>query len=490
MADIVGSSTVARTVNLTRSTIAGSVFGMRSGVSGLSPIRPVQPREELVNPNQGSFNVISNQLSALTAQMNDIGGALERIAFYISQDSSLDQLQAKQSQEQERRLAEEGARTQQESVIERKIKASLISPIQIVAERTQSVLSNLMRVFGVLFGGWLVNKGIETLKNIADGNVNKLEEIKNSVIKNIGIALGTLFVIKGGFFTLVRTLGSITLNMAKSVAGLLFLKPFKFIGDLVKGTIKNVLKPVAAAVPKPVTSALSSMRGVGETIMKGAKNVVKGAGNFVVGGALTALDIAGGEDPGRAIAGAAGGMITSTAAFGLGSAIPLPGTGLLAGGLAYGPGEKAGKGVYDMVTGNKPETKNKTVTDAKVNPTVSKTPSVKPPTNSNLDKSSTSTMVGLVDSSIPSSATQTISSPQPVRAISPSKKTVTNEMVGPLPEVKPTIIMAKTSSDQSASPSNQTSSVGGSANSVPAISSSNPENFYTLYSQINYNVVI
>lgn len=489
MADIVGSSPVARTVNLTRSTIAGSVFGMRSGVSTLSPIRPVQPREELVNPNQGSFNVISNQLSALTTQMNDIGGALERIAFYIAQDSALDQLQSKQTQEQERRLTQEGVRTQQESVIERKIKSSLVSPIQVVSERTQSVLSNLMKVFGVLFAGWLVNKGIETLRNVAEGNVKKLEEIKDSVIRNIGIALGALFVIKGGFFTLVRTLGSITLNMAKSVAGLLFLKPFKFIGDLVKGTIKNVLKPVAAAVPKPVISALSSMRGVGENIMKGTKNLVKGAGNFVVGGALTALDIAGGEEPGRAIAGAAGGMITSAGAFGLGSIIPVPGTGVVAGAVAYGPGEKAGKGLYDMVTGKKPETKDKKVTDTKVKPTVSKTPSTKATVNSDSNNSS-STMVGLVDSSIPPAATQTFSPSQSIQAVSPSKKTINNEMVGPLPEVKPTVVMAKTSSGQSSAPSNQTSSTGGSANSVPAISSSNPENFYTLYSQINYNVVM
>jgi hypothetical protein len=36
----------------------------------------------------------------------------------------------------------------------------------------------------------------------------------------------------------------------------------------------------------------------------------------------------------------------------------------------------------------------------------------------------------------------------------------------------------------------QMTSSGGAASDVPAISSSNPSNFYTLYSQVNYNVVM
>ena len=36
----------------------------------------------------------------------------------------------------------------------------------------------------------------------------------------------------------------------------------------------------------------------------------------------------------------------------------------------------------------------------------------------------------------------------------------------------------------------QMTSSGGAASDVPAISSSNPSNFYTLYSQVSYNVVM
>ena len=58
--------------------------------------------------------------------------------------------------------------------------------------------------------------------------------------------------------------------------------------------------------------------------------------------------------------------------------------------------------------------------------------------------------------------------------------------VGPLPEPKPDIIMAQTGSSQQ----QQDIPVDTSPSTdVPLINSSNPDNFYVLYSQLQYNVV-
>jgi hypothetical protein len=62
--------------------------------------------------------------------------------------------------------------------------------------------------------------------------------------------------------------------------------------------------------------------------------------------------------------------------------------------------------------------------------------------------------------------------------------------VGELPEPKPNIIYASSgSSQQQGAQMNQTPSNGPLAD-VPLIRSSNPDNFYTLYSYSCYNVVI
>jgi hypothetical protein len=65
----------------------------------------------------------------------------------------------------------------------------------------------------------------------------------------------------------------------------------------------------------------------------------------------------------------------------------------------------------------------------------------------------------------------------------PSKRIV----VGPAPKSKPNIIYASSRNQQS---SQSVPLKTGNASDVPNIPSSNPDNFYLLYSQVNYNVVI
>ena len=59
--------------------------------------------------------------------------------------------------------------------------------------------------------------------------------------------------------------------------------------------------------------------------------------------------------------------------------------------------------------------------------------------------------------------------------------------IGPEPEPKPNVVYAPSGSS---APQQQQPLSTGPASDVPFIPSSNPDNFYTLYSQINYNVVL
>ena len=59
--------------------------------------------------------------------------------------------------------------------------------------------------------------------------------------------------------------------------------------------------------------------------------------------------------------------------------------------------------------------------------------------------------------------------------------------VGALPEPSPNVIMAGGQGDSQQPPSLQSPPV---ESDTPIINSSNPDNFYVLYSQLNYNVVI
>jgi hypothetical protein len=82
-------------------------------------------------------------------------------------------------------------------------------------------------------------------------------------------------------------------------------------------------------------------------------------------------------------------------------------------------------------------------------------------------------------------------SPKPSKPeISPAQTTNMQTIpfnIGPEPEPKPNIVYVP--SGTSTVPQQQPMSTG-PASDVPFISSSNPDNFYTLYSQINYNVIL
>ena len=149
-----------------------------------------------------------------------------------------------------------------------------------------------------------------------------------------------------------------------------------------------------------------------------------------------------------------------SAAFDFGSAIPGPiGWAFLAGGLGYNLLGSPGEG---KPSGNK---KQQPKMQAKVDK------------SKQLDASK-SPEFGNVD--IPADVSQQAQTTKmPSRTFN----------LGPAPEQQPNVVMMSSLGGGQPQQPQMTSS-GGAASDVPAIASSNPSNFYTLYSQVNYNVVM
>lgn len=517
-------------------TVSGGIFTRQNPVA--------QPKEKLLDANEISLRRVSNQLSTLTVQMNSISASLEKVAAFTQQDTLLEQLKTKQDQDQERRIAEEAVRTKEEGIIENKIKSALVAPIKIIAEKTQSVLSKLMSMFTTFLGGWLLIKGIDTLKALSEGNTTKLEEIKNAVIKSLGIAGVTLYLLNGGFFAIAGTIASITLNIAKGLGKLIFIKPFQLL-----------LQGISKITPKPIATAAA---GVGGFLSKGA-GALKGATKLLTGiGGV--MDAATGQITDAALAGGAlfapGALKAPFAAlYGADAIAEMFGVRGGAGLFGENPNEKE----------KKPEAKPEAKPKAKPNtPAMPPKPSIqsneenRPPDISlpTENQSSTPPSAAVASSSLDTTVAppspemvqkfemawqykdnpmergriedawnnmspvekqqaqtwaqskgydwskmnlpaytppQTQGTPQAqITPIPVSEMQQRSEQLNtPLAEPKPTVVMARSSSGGGQDTgANQPPPVGESANSVPSISSSNPENFYTLYSQVHYNVVM
>jgi len=486
----------------------------------------------------------NSTLQAIRTDIVKLGTGLSGIALLLQQDATEDQSKVRADQEKERRLAERQIRIGKENEIEQKIQNAVTEPVQRLVPKVNDIFGRIGAALGILFGGWLTNQTVQAIKASEEGNTKLFNEIRFNILKNVGIAVGGLFAIRAGFSLIKRTIGAIALGLTK----LLIAKPLALATRLIPG-LGGGPKPGG---PKPSTNTGSRV-GSGLNVR----------GNLAVGALMTGLDIAGGEDPIRAAAGAAGGMITSAAAFGLGSLIPFPGTGVISGALAYGPGQEYAKEIYDKFFG-KTETNSGTLKKENLKESLKPAVESAPPSTVVTPAPATPS----AQSPAPSPATQpqtpmmgeqkpSVSAPSPEmekkfeqawqyrnnpmargriedawskmtpdqqqqaktwasskgydwsemklkdsanmnQTTKPESAEITPaqmstppkepQQVGELPEPKPSLTMIKTSSAQQQQPNPPLTN--GPLSDVPLINSANPDNFYVLYSQLNYNVVM
>ena len=554
-----------------RQVIAGSTSVSGQAIRGSNLLGGVAPSEteiknlQTLQQNQSSLVEVQSGIFGIRQDINQLNTGLISIATLLQQDATNEERLLRSQQESERRLAEEQVRIGKESDLERKIQAAIVAPVAELAPKVQNLFGNVLQSLGYLFGGWLTNQVIEYIKEEGEGNNERLGEIKNNIIKNLVIAGGALLAVKLGISALSRSLFGITGAVAK-LLGKTVAAPFNVIKNIV--TPPQTKPPGAPGGTKPFGGGFG---GAIKSMTSGAGNFIKGlAAPLLVGSAMTGLDIATGEDPSRAVAGATTGMIGSAAAFAAGSLLPIPGSGVVSSAIAYNPSVEFGKGIYDKFFGKEqvqpqPEakpsqslSKEQPQPEAKpVQPLVlppngesiaeQKTEAFKPSPQQELvqqpkinfpDYSNTFNLSAdntFVSANVtPEKASQ--NEIKPNQAMLPKSKELSFDassmfkpespnnflesynnlkteesipdkttpiqpaqiqgvptqtpQVGELPEPKPNIIYASSgSSQQQGAQMNQTPS-NGPLTDVPLIRSSNPDNFYTLYSYSCYNVVI
>lgn len=413
-----------------RQVIVKSTSVSGQGIRGANLLSPVAPSEadiknlQVSQKNQESLFEIKDGLLGIQRNINLVNSGLINVANLLQQDATNEERLLRSQQERERRLAEEQVRIGRESDIERKIEAAIIEPVQRIAPKVQNLFGNVLQSLGWLFGGWLTNQVIEYIKTEGKGNNERLEEIKNNIIKGLGVAGGTLLAVKIGIGVLKRTLFGITKQLG-SLIGKAVSAPVNAIKNILPGAGSGI-KPRSGGTPTPTRGILSGLKNLGGGLKNTAGNFVRGMGlPLLTGSIMTGLDIKSGEDPGRAVAGTVGGMVTSGAAFAAGSLLPIPGSGVISSALAYSPGQDIGKGIYDKFFGT-PETKS--------------APNLEPATKTTTENpkiTPTETLTGQ-KLETPSSQTNTeASTPQKPLDVSNNSSPIQNQLISEMKSIMP-----------------------------------------------------
>lgn len=530
-----------------KSPLSGGLGVARRTVSSATSPSSAQPdpvTTSLIQRNSLSLNAVSAQLASLTQQVNSLNVVMQNVYGNVSQSTSLERRQDIQEQDQERRLAEQQLREGKESIIERKIQSALIYPVQKVSAKASFTLSRLMSFFTTLLGGWLLNQGIETIKALGDGNRRKLEEIRNNVLKNLGIVGGVYAGIRFGLTAIFNVLTRVSSKVTAAIAVGLFLSPVQALLDGVKGAANRIIPKIKTILPEfskssggnPPPASTSSQeppKTTGEASRQvGNKGINRFSPTSIFGGALTggllggSLDTMQGEDPGRAYSSNLGGGATAAGAANLASKfapgpLKLP-AALAAGFFSYGPATNIFKGLYDKASEMFNGSSGSPVVDKNLisQPIQSKVSDIAFNSDNLMgDKKKLEEKSDLASQSLQQDFTQpplygeinisqlgngvmgtetaqvvegltTTQLKTPLAEIVPLRPetAIKPESVGPLPEPAPTIIPMPMGGSSTASQPKASSQTGGPANTIPTIDPENPNNFYIVYSHSVYNV--
>lgn len=484
----------ARKALFRSATVSGSVFGGGGGALVRQPKSELATAQgvQLLESNQQTLGTITEQLNSLRDQISSLTNGINSIANQIANESAVENSRLQEEQDQQRKLAEAEVRIGRENELEQKLQNALVAPVQRATQKTMGFLERIKQALMALLGGWLTNQILDLFQASKDENKKKFDEIKNNIIKNLFYAGGAFLAINTGFNIFLGIAGRVAGLIAKLSAKIL-TAPFRAAGALAT----TVFRPRGNTPPPPSASA-----------PKGGAPKVKGGGflSNTLNLAAGAFDFMGRKSEGQTNLQAGAGSLTSMAfsqkGMQLGSKLPgwlkLP--GMVLGGAA---GWTMGGGLSDFFTGankNKEqpesaETSSNTTTTT-TTPTVPETPPPSKPLttmpfssamNLDLGLSSSEDTPGPVEGSVSESKVKS----EPPKTTGDNLNMVSMpsqafNQLGPESKPAPEVVL---SSPEPKSPALTPQKKSGFAADVPGVSSSNSNNFYSMYSKLTYNVV-
>ncbi len=212
-----------------RSRISASAFTGRSDPT----VTEIDPQSKaLLNSNSIQLGLVSRQVENLSARVNQLSSSLQAVRNNLATSQALERQKENQERILETKLAQQKLREGKESAIEKKITVAAFKPIKKLGAKAQSSLSGLSNIFTRLFGAFLAFKGVETIKALAEGNTEKLEEIKKQVLLTVGGFVGLSLAVK-------LATGGLSLGFLKVGALLAVLGGLAFFKDDIGNALKN-----------------------------------------------------------------------------------------------------------------------------------------------------------------------------------------------------------------------------------------------------------
>ena len=210
-----------------------------------------------VDKPQANMDSIVQSITRIQETLNKISNFIFTEAEEKKKETTKENRQLLLAGEKEERKKKEGLL---EKVPER-LKSALLAPIKAVGKQAQGILSQLMEAFTLIFTGWLVDKGLKAIEAFMGGDKDKLKKIGKNVI--------TALTIVGGIL--------VGMNLAMLALPALIMKVVGVIGTLGSAIVGFLISPVGLAT-------IAILGGIGATLF-GLKAIKDAITNQITGGA-------------------------------------------------------------------------------------------------------------------------------------------------------------------------------------------------------------
>ena len=206
-----------------RSTVSTAAFTGRA----TAPVQQDPVTTKLLNQNSLQLGLVAAQITNLNTQVASLNTTLQAISSGLATSQAVERQKEEAEQARESRLAQEQLRQGQESLIEKKIEAAATAPAQKLATKASFTLGNLGQFFLSLVGGWLTSQAIDAINAGAEGNKDKLQEIKINVLKGLGVITGVFIASRLALRVLSGGFGRLAIGLTAAAALGLFTEPGK-----------------------------------------------------------------------------------------------------------------------------------------------------------------------------------------------------------------------------------------------------------------------
>ena len=494
----IGSPIKGPLININATTVSRSVISGGGGGALVKRDESALVAKQTAIVAQQSNQIVSlgDQIQTVRVEVLNINNGLNGIGAQLAADSALEKQQILTDRENDRKLNERKVRIGKENQLEAKITSALLKPIASIQQKVGGVFSRIMNAISILFLGWLTNQGIEALKANAAGNKTKLQQIFQAIINGVTAAGRGFLFVNRVFGNITRLIINVTKGIVRLTAGLIG-GIFRGIADLTRMGIEGV-KGLLGIGGKAATTA-TRVAGAGAA-GSGALRAAGKAGGRLVPLLGAGLDFTSayqnfkeGDIGGGALAATAGVLNVASLAL---PVLEIPALAVTGASITHDltkpstppPTTKSKPGAY-------PQTKavpQKNTKSSKKPQSPSQPQATVAPTVNNFQLGMNSPTVQNAQEQSAATTTSQEQSPQTLEFNTTQAQVQTPQVtppnVGVLPEAKPNLIMAQSAVAANNQP--QTPPSSKPLTDVPLINSSNPDNFYTLYSQVNYNVVM